>query len=60
MEKPFFVMLNNQKGNRLVPMMDPEYELMMYATKDEAEAAAKQTFYGEHFGYEVHEAGCGC
>lgn len=60
MDKPFFVMLNNQKGTRLVPMADPENELMMYATKEEAEEAAKHTFYGEHFGYEIHEAGVCC
>jgi hypothetical protein len=59
MDKPFFVMLYNQKGDRLVPMVDPDNELYMYATYDEARTAAKHTLYGDKFGYEVFAEGDG-
>ena len=59
MTKPFFAMLYNQAGTRLVPMCDPEGELLMYATVEEAAHAAQRTAYGEHFGYDIYEAGDG-
>lgn len=40
-------------------MCDPEGELMMYATREEAAHAAQRTVYGEHFGYDIYEAGDG-
>lgn len=59
MEKPFFAMLYNQSGTRLVPMCDPEGELYMYSTREDAALAAGRTAFGEHFGYEIYEAGDG-
>ena len=53
MEKPYFAMLHNQKHTRLVPMADPEGELMMYETRSECEQAATNTLYGQEFGYEI-------
>jgi hypothetical protein len=53
MEKPYFAMLHNQKHTRLVPMADPEGELMMYETRAECEKAATNTLYGQEFGYEI-------
>ncbi len=46
-------MLHNQKHTRLVPMADPEGELMMYETRAECEKAATNTLYGQEFGYEI-------
>lgn len=59
---PFFVMLNHPScpGNYL-PMGcgEHDFELARFATKDEAEKAAKESVLGENFGYEVFEIGCG-
>lgn len=54
MEKPYFVMLFTQNGDRLVPMADPENVLYMFDTHQEADAAARQTFYGMHCGFQIH------
>lgn len=59
MDKPYFVMLHNQRHDRLVPMADPEGELYMYATREEAAEAATRTWFGEHFGFEVFREGGG-
>jgi len=59
MGKSYFAMLYNQPGTRLVPMCDPDGELLMYATREEAAHAAQRTAYGEHFGYDIFEAGNG-
>lgn len=59
MQKPYFVMLYNQSGSRLVPLLDESGMLAMYATVEEAKHAAKRTVFGEHFGYDIFEAGYG-
>ena len=59
MEKPFFAMLYNQSGTRLVPMADPEGELMMYPDIESATTAAEHTLYGSEFGYDIYKAGFG-
>lgn len=52
-------MLYNQSGTRLVPLNDPAGDLMMYATREEAATDAQRTAFGEHFGYDIFEAGMG-
>ena len=56
MDKPFFVMLFNQKGTRLVPLVDPDGQLMMYETAAEARGAAENSLMGERFGYLIYSA----
>jgi len=60
MEKPYFVMLYNQRGDRLVPMLEDMGELAMYASFEEAESAAELNPMGQSFGYDIFQAGCGC
>ena len=59
---PFFVMLNHPScpGN-YIPMDcgEHDFELARFATKEEAEAAAKNSVFGEAFGYEVFQIGYG-
>ena len=59
MKKRFFVMLNNQAADRLVPLIQSNDELAMFATLREAMDAARKTPLGEVFGFEVFEAGQG-
>lgn len=59
MEKPYFVMLWNQKCTLLVPMTEENGELAMFLTEEEAFAAGKENHMGKHFGFDVFEAGCG-
>ena len=59
---PFFVILNHPSctGN-YTPMDcgDNDFELARFATKEEAEDAARNSVLGGNFGYEVFEIGCG-
>lgn len=57
MKTPFFVMLYNQSGTKLIPMLDSDGNLAMYLTREEAVHAAQRTLFGEHFGYDIYEAG---
>jgi len=56
MEKPYFVMLYNQSGDRLVPMLEDTGELAMYASAAEARADADANPMGKAFGYIVYSA----
>jgi len=60
MDREFFVMLMNPKGNCFVPLLD-EYDdnLLMFEDERDAKAAAEQTVFGRNHGYEVFCAGCG-
>lgn len=54
MKEPFFVVVLHPNREYLVPCMDERGEsLLQFATRDEAEAYAKQTSFGSHFGYKV-------
>lgn len=59
---PFFVMLDhpNCPGN-YTPMDcgEDDFELARFATKEEAEDAAKNSVLGKAFGYEVFQIGYG-
>ena len=59
---PFFVMLNHPScpGN-YTPMDcgENDFELARFATKEEAEASAKNSALGNAFGYEVFRIGQG-
>jgi len=57
-EKPYFVMLNTQKGD-YVPLMFEDLEMAQFETEKEANDCAKNTLFGETFGYEVFGIGQG-
>ena len=59
MEKPYFVMLYNQKGTRFIPLTSPADQLEMFATPEQARDAAEGSLFGSRFGYEIFEAGDG-
>ena len=57
-DKPFFVVLNTQDWGSCI-MADPEGQVFWFATFEEARNAGYQTFFGEHFGFEVFCRGDG-
>lgn len=59
LEKPYFVMLYNQKGDRVVPLTDDNGEVRMFADEDDAYKTANVTFYGSNFGFDIFEMGNG-
>ena len=52
-------MLYTQPGMTMVPAADPEGNMYWFKTIDEARTCARQTFYGQNFGYEIFEEGIG-
>ena len=58
MDKDFFVILTGQSGEG-VGLPDEHGDLAFFATQEEAENAARNTFYGREFGWEVFERGSG-
>lgn len=59
MDKPFFIMLLNQRGTCAMPIVDEEGDVMFYASHDEAKEAMRGHVYAEAFGFEVFEMGNG-
>lgn len=61
MSKDFFVMLNTPNGT-VTPLETEEdsLEVALFGTREAADAGAKSSVLGEHFGYEIFERGCGC
>jgi hypothetical protein len=55
----FFVMMNSQKGNYIMPLVDEDQEVALWPTLEEAKAAVKGNPYAEAFGYEIFERGTG-
>lgn len=58
MDKDFFVILSGQRGGG-IGLPDEHGDLAFFATQEEAETAAKESFYGREFGWEVFERGSG-
>jgi len=56
--KPYFAILTTQSGD-FVPMTNFEGEFEFFETQEQAEAGAKASYYGEHYGWEVFEMGGG-
>lgn len=56
--KEYFVMLNNQNGSLLIPLMYQD-ELQMFESVKEATIAAESSFMGKHFGFDVFRKGEG-
>lgn len=56
--RPFFVMLNTQNGGQ-TPMIDPEGNMMFYPTHDDAVRAARNSWFGEQYGFTIYGPGDG-
>lgn len=61
MEKPFFIMIHNQRGTAVMPMTDAEKddEVAMFETVHEATEAANNHDMCIAFGWDLFQAGCG-
>ena len=59
MDKPFFVMMYNQKGNHAGPMTDEDGDVAFFETGKAALAVCKDHGYAQAFGYEIFEMGTG-
>jgi hypothetical protein len=59
MTRPYFVMLTNQDGTRLVPLVDEEGDLVMFSHWIPADEAGRTSLMGSAFGYEVFKQGDG-
>ncbi len=55
----FFIMISNQRGDYIMPMIDDNEEVLLFATFELAEAMAKDHMMCEAFGYEIFCRGCG-
>ena len=60
MEKLYFVMINNQDGTLIMPMVDTEdQQVALFDTPWEAREAAQGNRMATAFGYEIFERGNG-
>lgn len=59
MKNPFFVMMFNQHGTLVMPLVNAIDDVEMFATEEEARSVAEKHPYCKAFGYEVFEAGTG-
>jgi hypothetical protein len=55
----FFIMMNNQKGTTIMPIVDGDEEVMLFETEEEAEEIASLHPFCKAFGYEIFERGTG-
>lgn len=58
-DKPFFVILNHQKGGIYLPLLSTDENLKMFASKIDATVAGNENPLGSKFGFEVFELGGG-
>lgn len=59
MDRPFFVMLNNQARTKLVPLVDDEGQLAMFEFYLQASVAGSRNPLGNANGFEIFCAGEG-
>jgi hypothetical protein len=59
MNKPYFVMVHNQRGTAVLPMVEESGEVSMFASVTEAVDAANENDMAIAFGYDVFMAGAG-
>lgn len=53
----FFIMMYNQKGTHVVPLVDDADEVLLFATRAMAKKTAQESMYAMTFGYNIHEVG---
>jgi hypothetical protein len=59
MDKQFFVMMFNQKGNHILPLIDDNENIKLWDDETEALEYAESHFYASKFGFEIFEIGTG-
>ncbi len=60
MNKPYFIMIHNQRGTAVLPMTCEEgEEVAMFGTIDEATEAANTHDMCIAFGWDLFQVGCG-
>ena len=59
MDNDFFIMMNNQQGNLIMPLVNADNEVALFATEAEARSCAVVNPYALAFGFEVFERGTG-
>lgn len=59
MSKDFFIMLHSQSGDKVLPIVDENENVVLYESEEEAINAMKGHLYAESFGFEVFELGTG-
>jgi hypothetical protein len=56
----YFVMLDNQDGKLIQPLLDEDgMDVALFDTEHDAREAAQANAVGSHFGYEIFERGNG-
>lgn len=56
-DKDYFVILNTQNGN--VPLLDADGNMEFFERPEKARNAAKTSYFGSEYGFEVFELGMG-
>jgi hypothetical protein len=59
MDETYFVMIHNQKGNKILPLVDENDEVCMFGSIKTADHTAKRNIAAQAFGYEIFRVGCG-
>ena len=59
MRDKFFIMLYSQKGDKAMPIVDENDDVIFFGSMKEAVKAMKGNMYAEAFGFEVFELGTG-
>lgn len=57
--RPYFVMIHSQSGDRVLPLVDSEGEVVMFGSTAEAADAAEQNPMACAFGWDVFMVGGG-
>lgn len=55
----FFIMMNNQNGTTIMPIVNEDEEVMLFETEEEAREIAGEHYFCKAFGYEIFERGTG-
>jgi len=55
----FFIMMETQKGDKILPLVDDFDDPVLFETEEEAHRCAKEHDFCVAFGYEVFERGTG-
>ena len=58
MDKDFFIMINSQNNEYIIPMTDNNNEVALFETYNEAKEIADDHPMCDAFGYEIFRRGC--
>jgi hypothetical protein len=51
--KEYFIMMNNQKGTHISPIVDDDEEVCLFESEEEAEMCVRDNPYAQACGYEI-------